>query len=90
MSLILIILLVAVMVPLVAVILDSQVGKAIAARIEGRRPEPLADQRLAALEAEVDRLAREVQRLDDESTFLHRLLEEKRAPQPLPPSERSE
>ena len=89
MSLILIILLVAVMVPLVAVILDSQVGKAIASRIEGRGTE-LGEQRLSALEAEIERLSREVQRLDDESTFLHRLLEEKRTPQPLPPSERSE
>jgi hypothetical protein len=88
MSLILIILLLAVMVPLVAVILDSQVGRALASRIEGQRAETTSDRRIATLENEVDRLSREVQRLDDESAFLHKLLEEKRAPQ-LPPSERN-
>jgi cell division protein FtsB len=91
MTLFLIILLLAVMVPLVAVILDSQVGKALASRIEGQRPETAADRRLATLENEVDRLSKEVQRLDDESAFLHKLLEEKRAPQQLPPpSERND
>jgi uncharacterized protein YlxW (UPF0749 family) len=88
MSLVLIVLLVALMIPLVAVILDSQVGRAIAARMEGGRgPESLSDRRLAALEAEIDRLNREVQRLDEESEFIHRLLEEKRAPGALPPGE---
>jgi hypothetical protein len=38
----------------------------------------------------VERLTRELQRLDEESTFLHRLLEEKSAPEGLlPPGERS-
>jgi hypothetical protein len=88
MSLVLIVLLVALMIPLVAVILDSQVGRAIAARLEGGRGvETLSDRRLAALEGEVDRLGREVQRLDEESAFLHQLLEEKRAPGALPPGE---
>jgi cell division protein FtsB len=89
MNVILAILLLAVMVPLVAVILDSQVGKALASRIEGQRPETASDRRLATLENEVDRLSKEVQRLDDESAFLHKLLEEKRAPQQLPASERN-
>lgn len=88
MSLVLIVLLVALMIPLVAVILDSQVGRAIAARLErGRGPESLSDRRLATLEGEVDRLSRELQRLDEESAFLHKLLEEKRAPGALPPGE---
>jgi hypothetical protein len=88
MSLVLIVLLVALMIPLVAVILDSQVGRAIAARLEGGHgPESLSDRRLATLEGEVDRLSRELQRLDEESAFLHQLLEEKRAPGALPPGE---
>jgi hypothetical protein len=88
MSLVLIVLLVALMIPLVAVILDSQVGRAIAGRLEGSRgPESLSDRRLATLEGEVDRLSRELQRLDEESEFLHKLLEEKRAPGALPPGE---
>jgi hypothetical protein len=88
MSLILIVLLVALMIPLVAVILDSQVGRALAARLEsGRGPQSLADRRLAHLEGEVDRLSRELQRLDEESAFIHELLEKKRAPGALPPGE---
>jgi len=88
MNLVLIVLLVVLMIPLVAVILDSQVGRALAARLEGARgAESLSERRLAALEGEVDRLSRELQRLDEESAFLHRLLEEKRAPGALQPGE---
>jgi hypothetical protein len=88
MSLVLIVLLVALMIPLVAVILDSQVGRALAGRLEGgRNVDTLADRRLATLETEVDRLNRELQRLDEESAFLHDLLEKKRAPGALPPGE---
>lgn len=88
MSLILIVLLVALMIPLVAVVLDSQVGRAIASRLEGGRAggDTLSERRLAALEGEVDRLSREVTRLEDESAFLHRLLEQKR-PDALPPGD---
>lgn len=87
MMLFLIVLLVALMIPLVAVILDSQVGRAIAARLEGGRTDSTAERRLTMLEGEIERLGRELQRLDEESAFLHRLLEEKRAPDPLPPGE---
>lgn len=87
-TLLLVVLLVALMIPLTAVVLDSQVGRAIAARMErDRAPGELGgDNRLTALEAEVERLAREVQRLDEESAFLHRLLENKK-PEQLPPGE---
>jgi hypothetical protein len=93
MSLFLIVLLVALMIPLVAVVLDSQVGRALAARIEGRHGsggDTVNERRIAVLESEVDRLSREVQRLDEESTFLHRLLEEKRARGALPPGDRAD
>ena len=85
----LIVLLVALMIPLTAVILDSQVGRAIAGRLERERELGAggSDVRLAALESEVERLARELQRLDEESTFLHRLLEEKKPPERLPPGD---
>jgi len=89
--LILVVLLVALMIPLTAVILDSQVGRALAKRLEGdaalRGEEPSAT-RLAALESEVERLSREIQRLDEESNFLHRLLEKKEPGALLPPGER--
>jgi hypothetical protein len=87
MMLFLIVLLVALMIPLVAVILDSQVGRAIAARLEGGRGDSLSERRIATLEGEVDRLGRELQRLDEESAFLHELLEKKRTPDALPPGE---
>jgi hypothetical protein len=86
MMLVLIVLLVALLIPLTAVILDSQVGRAIAARLEGNRELGGAvSTRLAALEGEVDRLQREVQRLDEESTFLQRLLDERSTPEGLLP-----
>jgi hypothetical protein len=78
MQLILVVLLVALLIPLIAVILDSQVGRALAARLEGRSTDSPSERRLAALEGEVERITRELQRLDEESAFLHRLLEEKR------------
>lgn len=88
-TLVLIVLLVALMIPLTAVILDSQVGRALAGRLErnGSINEPADSRRLGALETEVERLGREVQRLDEESAFLHRLLEDKTPPEQLPPGE---
>jgi hypothetical protein len=91
MMLILVVLLVALLIPLTAVVLDSQVGRAIAGRLERGR-DAVSDgtlARLAALESEVDRLTREVERLDEESTFLQRLLEKKRPDddRQLPPGE---
>ena len=90
--LVLVVLLVALMIPLTAVILDSQVGRALAARLERDRGqgelEAGGNRRLATLEGEVERLGRELQRLDEESAFLHRLLESKKPPEQLPPGDR--
>lgn len=88
MMLVLLVLLVALMIPLTAVILDSQVGRALAARLERDRELGGGDasaRRLSVLETEVERLNAELQRLDEESAFLHRLLEEKPAPEGLLP-----
>lgn len=86
MSLVLIVLLVALMIPLTAVILDSQVGRAIAARLEKGKDPVEGGSRIAALEAEVDRLGKEVSRLDEETAFLHKLLETRsHPPEVLPP-----
>ena len=67
------------LIPLLAVILDSQVGRALASRMEKGHlgePENLQSERLAFLEGEVDRLDSELQRLTEESEFLHKLLTE--------------
>ncbi|MGH7474725.1 MAG: hypothetical protein ACRELD_00405 [Longimicrobiales bacterium] len=79
----------ALMIPLLAVILDSQLGRALAARLErGTKPDPALADRMLALEGEVDRLLQEVRRLDEETRFIQQLLES-RAPTggTLPPGE---
>ena len=81
-TLVLLILLVALMIPVAAVILDSPLGRALAARLE--RPEGrdvTQGSRMTQLEAEVERLGKEVSRLDEETTFLHKLLENRKTPQ---------
>jgi len=75
-----IILLVVVLIPLIAIVLDSQVGRAMASRLERRGlegPPELMAERVAFLEGEVERLNSEVSRLEEESQFLHQLLTER-------------
>jgi len=68
------------LIPILAIVLDSQVGRALASRLERRslgQPDDLLQERLMYLEGEVERLSKEVGRLDDESQFLQKLLEER-------------
>lgn len=86
------ILVLVVLIPLLAIVLDSQVGRALASRLEGKTSPPGSDvsvERLAFLEGEVERLASEVERLDEEGRFLQRLLEERHPDDErgLPPGE---
>lgn len=69
------------LIPLAAVVLDSQLGRALARRIEGGSAPDSA--RLAALESEVDRLGRELERLQEQTEFVDRLLEERTQQQRL-------
>jgi len=81
------------LIPLVAILVDSQLGKALASRLERRGldgPPDLLAERIAFLEGEVERLASEVGRLDEESQFLQKLLEGRHPDDPgtaLPPGE---
>ncbi len=71
------ILVLVVLIPLVAIVLDSQVGRALASRLERRSldgPADLTAERLAFLEGEIERLTSEVIRLDEEGQFVHKLL----------------
>ena len=70
------ILILVVLIPLLAILLDSQVGKALASRLERSGEEPPADtkDRIAFLENEVERLTGEVHRLDEEGQFMQQLL----------------
>jgi hypothetical protein len=74
------VLLLVLLIPLLAIVLDSQLGRALASRLErrslGEAPDIMAE-RMAYLEGEVERLTTEVSRLDEESQFLHQLLDER-------------
>ena len=78
MSVIAIILLVALLIPIMGIVVDSPIGRALARRLEGPQNIPPGLDELAKkvdlLEAEVDDLNRSVQALQDENTFLQRLL----------------
>jgi hypothetical protein len=67
-------------IPLLAILLDSQLGRALAQRLETGRisgGDEVMAERLAFLEGEVDRLNSEIGRLAEESEFLHKLLAER-------------
>jgi hypothetical protein len=71
------------LIPILSIVLDSQVGRALAARLERREIGPAGDllaDRLAYLEGEVERLSGEVRRLEEEGRFVQELLE-KRGPE---------
>ena len=92
MSVIALILLVALLIPIMGIIVDSPIGRALARRLEGPREVPPGLEDLAKkvdlLEAEVDDLNRSVQALQDETAFLQRLLTESspRSSLPRPPA----
>ena len=79
MSIIALILLVALLIPIMGIVVDSPIGRALARRLEGPQAAPpgLAElaKKVDLLEAEVDDLTRSMQTLQDENAFLHRLLE---------------
>jgi hypothetical protein len=88
MSVIALILLVALLIPIMGIVVDSPIGRALARRLEGPQAAPpgLAElaKKVDLLEAEVDDLTRSVQTLQDENVFLQRLLDSQRAPLPPP------
>ena len=89
MSIIALILLVALLIPIMGIVVDSPIGRALARRLEGPQATPpaLADlaKKVELLEAEVDDLMRSVQGLQDENAFLQRLLEDQPQRTTLPP-----
>ena len=75
------------MIPILAIVLDSDVGKAIARRLERRNlkeGDGGAHERLVYLEGELERLVQEVGRLDEENQFFQKLLAERSDPDALP------
>ena len=90
MSIIALILLVALLIPLMGIVVDSPIGRALARRLEGPQASPPAVTELAKkvelLEAEVDDLLRSVQALQEENAFLQKLLEDPSQRPTLPPA----
>jgi uncharacterized membrane protein len=76
------------LIPLFAVVMDSPLGQALARRVEGGVQD---DARLRAVETEVEQLARDMERLQEQSEFLTKLLEERSddgGGRTLPPADR--
>jgi hypothetical protein len=80
---------IALLIPTMAILVDSPIGRALARRLEGPQeiPPGLAElaKKVDLLEAEVDDLTRTVQALQDDNTFLQRLLAESPQRSTLPP-----
>jgi uncharacterized SAM-binding protein YcdF (DUF218 family) len=93
MSVIALFLLVALLIPILGIVVDSPIGRALARRLEGPQatpPDVLAlAKRVELLEAEVDDLNRGVQSLQDENAFLQRLLADPSSRSTLPPPPQS-
>jgi hypothetical protein len=89
---IVLILVLALLVPIMSIVIDSPIGRALARRLEGPQQVPPGLDDLAKkvdlLEAEVDDLNRSVQALQDENAFLQRLLADpaSRSTLPRPPA----
>lgn len=88
MSIIAMVLLVALLIPIMAILFDSPIGRALARRLEGPQQLPGGldelSRKVDLLESEVEDLTRIVQQLQDDNAFLQRLLEESPR-QTLPP-----
>jgi hypothetical protein len=82
------ILLVALLIPIMGIIIDSPIGRALARRLEGPEQAPPAigelARRIDVLEAEVEDLSRALQAVQEENQFLQRLIEDA-PPRTLPP-----
>ena len=93
MSVIALFLLVALLIPILGIVVDSPIGRALARRLEGPQqtpPDVLAlAKRVELLEAEMDDLTRSMQSLQDENAFLQRLLADPSSRSTLPPPPRS-
>lgn len=79
-----------ILVPIMAILIDSPIGRALARRLEGPvdvAPPPLVDlaRKVQLLESEVDDLRSSVGQLQEQNQFLQKLLEEGPRRPPLPP-----
>ncbi|HSG80805.1 MAG TPA: hypothetical protein VLC48_01040 [Gemmatimonadota bacterium] len=76
------------MIPLTAIVLDSEVGRALARRLGSGTTDAEAQAKLQELEKEVQYLSETVQSLQEESRFVRQLLEKPKGQEALPPGEK--
>ena len=79
------------LIPILAIVLDSPMGRALAGRMERRGlpsgGDDVTAERLSYLEGEVERLTTEVRKLEEESQFLNQLLTDRPDSRALPPGD---
>jgi hypothetical protein len=84
-----IILIIALLIPIIGIVIDSPIGRALARRLEGPEQTPpdvaALVKKVDLLESEVDDLTRLVESLQEETAFLQRLIEDAPQKQQLPP-----
>lgn len=78
------------LVPVMAILIDSPIGRALARRVEGpveAAPPPVLElaKKVQLLETEMDDLHRAVEQLQEENQFLQKLLEDGGRRSSLPP-----
>lgn len=81
------------LIPILAIFLDSDVGKALAKRLERGQRRVANDptqERLLYLEGELERLARDVERIEEENQFIQKLLDRRSEGASLPPGDPSD
>jgi hypothetical protein len=76
------------MIPLTAIVLDSEVGRALARRLGSGESEDESAGRVKRLEKEVQYLSESVQALQDETRFIRQLLEKPKQREQLPPGDK--
>jgi hypothetical protein len=93
MNLLVILVIAVLFVPIMAILIDSPIGRALARRLEGpseAAPPPLVDlaKKVELLESEIDDLHRSVEALQEENQFMQKLLTDapRRAELPKGPS----
>lgn len=75
------------MIPLTAIVLDSELGRALARRLGSGETSVESEARLRRLEKEMQYLSETVQSLQDETRFIRDLLEKPKPQESLPPGE---
>lgn len=78
------------LVPIMAILIDSPIGRALARRLEGQveaAPPPVMElaKKVQLLESEIDDLHRSVEQLQEENQFMQKLLSDGGRKSSLPP-----